>query len=217
MARSSAEDHIKDGYLRLSPLAPDSVVKLWLPTRRETVTEMVGRRTLRNRLAQRHRPRHQSTGACSAPVRTRLIDGNSEQINMVDYQRVHEEAIVFDGACPLLTHSPEHTSYYVEGGVTVAAPSLAANHNCREAIMRIADWLNIIRERHHELMRVTDIAGFRQAKAEDRLGILFHFQNSLPLEQCIELVDVYHARRRSRHSIDLQRPELRRRWLPRTQ
>ena len=42
LARSSAEDHIKDGYLRLSPLAPDSVVKLWLPTRRETVTEVVG-------------------------------------------------------------------------------------------------------------------------------------------------------------------------------
>ena len=107
--------------------------------------------------------------------------------------RVHEEAIVFDGACPLLTHSPAHTSYYVEGGVTVAAPSLAANHNCGEAIKRIADWLNIIRERSHELMRVTDVEGFRRDKTEGKLGILFHFQNSLPLEQSIELVDVYHA------------------------
>ena len=112
---------------------------------------------------------------------------------MVDYKRVHEEAIVFDGTCPLLTHSPAHTSYYAEGGVTVVAPSLAANHNCREAIMRIADWLNIIGERSHELIHVTDVEGFRQAKAENRLGILFHFQNSLPLEQSIELVDVYHA------------------------
>ena len=112
---------------------------------------------------------------------------------MVDYRRVHEEAIVFDGTCPLLTHSPAHSSYYVEGGVTVVAPSLAANHNCGEAIRRIADWLNIIRERSHELMHVTDVAGFRQAKAEGKLGILFHFQNSLPLEQSIELVDVYHA------------------------
>lgn len=112
---------------------------------------------------------------------------------MVDYRRVHEEAIVFDGTCPLLTHSPSHTSYYVEGGVTVVAPSLAANHNCGEAIRRIADWLRVIRERKHELMRVTDTGGFRQAKAEGSLGILFHFQNSLPLEQSIELVDVYHA------------------------
>ena len=38
---------------------------------------------------------------------------------MLDYKRVHEEAIIFDGTCPLLTHSPDHTSYYVEGGVTV--------------------------------------------------------------------------------------------------
>ncbi|MCY3866824.1 MAG: dipeptidase [Chloroflexi bacterium] len=112
---------------------------------------------------------------------------------MVDYRRVHEEAIVFDGTCPLLTHSPAHTSYYVEGGVTVVAPSLAANHNCGEAIGRIANWLNIIRERSHELLHVTDAAGFRQAKADGSLGILFHFQNSLPLEQSIELVDVYHA------------------------
>ena len=112
---------------------------------------------------------------------------------MIDYRRVHEEAIVFDGTCPLLTHSPAHTSYYVEGGVTVAAPSLAANHNCGEAIKRIANWLHIIRERSHELVHVTDAAGFRQAKSEGKLGILFHFQNSLPLEQSIELVDVYHA------------------------
>jgi len=110
-----------------------------------------------------------------------------------DYKRVHEEAIVFDGTCPLLTQSPEHTSYYVEGGVTVVAPSLAANHNGGEAVRRVADWLKIISERSHELIHVTDVAGFRQAKAEGRLGILFHFQNSLPLEQSIELVDVYHV------------------------
>ena len=87
---------------------------------------------------------------------------------MVDYKRVHEEAIVFDGTCPLLTHSPEHTSFYVEGGVTVVAPSLAANHNCGEAIMRIADWMNIIRERsrrahaRHRCRRLLPGKGRRQ-------------------------------------------------------
>lgn len=40
--RSSARDAISDGYLSLSTLAPDSVVKVWLPSRRETVTEVVG-------------------------------------------------------------------------------------------------------------------------------------------------------------------------------
>lgn len=112
---------------------------------------------------------------------------------MVDYRQVHEEAIIFDGTCPLLNYSPAHTSYYVEGGVTVAAPSVAANHNCGEAIMRIADWRNIIKERSDELCHVTDAGGFQRAKKEGKLGILFHFQNSLPLEQSIELVDVYHA------------------------
>ena len=112
---------------------------------------------------------------------------------MLDYKRVHEEAIIFDGTCPLLTHSPDHTSYYVEGGVTVVAPSLAANHDCGEAIKRIAQWMGIIRERSDELLHVTEVEDFRRAKEQGKLGILFHFQNSLPLEQSIELLDVYKA------------------------
>jgi len=112
---------------------------------------------------------------------------------MADYARVHEEAIIFDGACPLLNYSPAHTAYYAEGGVTVAAPSVAANHNCGEAIQRIADWLHIIKERGAALLHVTEAGDFRRAKEAGKLGILFHFQNSLPLEQSVELVDVYHA------------------------
>ena len=112
---------------------------------------------------------------------------------MIDYKRVHEEAIVFDGTCPLLTHSPDHTSYYVEGGVTVVAPSLAANHDAGQAIKRIADWMKIIREQEDKLLHVTEVEDFRRAKAQGKLGILFHFQNSLPLEQSIELLDVYKA------------------------
>ena len=116
-----------------------------------------------------------------------------ESASMLDYRRVHEEAIIFDGTCPLLTHSPEHTAYYVEGGVTVVAPSLAANHDCGEAIKRIAQWLGIIKEREDELLHVTEVEDFRRAKAQGKLGILFHFQNTLPLEQSIELLDVYKA------------------------
>ena len=112
---------------------------------------------------------------------------------MIDYKRVHEEAIVFDGTCPLLTHSPDHTSYYVEGGVTVVAPSLAANHDAGQSIKRIADWMNIIREQEDKLLHVTEVEDFHRAKAQGKLGILFHFQNSLPLEQSIELLDIYKA------------------------
>ena len=42
MPKASAQDAISNGYLRLTPLAPDSLVKIWLPTRRETVAEVVG-------------------------------------------------------------------------------------------------------------------------------------------------------------------------------
>lgn len=42
MPRKSALDDISDGYLNLSGLAQDSVVKVWLPTRREIIPEVVG-------------------------------------------------------------------------------------------------------------------------------------------------------------------------------
>ncbi|MCY4061260.1 MAG: hypothetical protein OXG53_02710 [Chloroflexi bacterium] len=42
LPKASAADVIADGYLRLSPLAAQSVVKVWLPSRRETVAEEVG-------------------------------------------------------------------------------------------------------------------------------------------------------------------------------
>ena len=41
-ARSPAGDLITDGYINLPSQTPDSVVKVWLPSRRETLTEVVG-------------------------------------------------------------------------------------------------------------------------------------------------------------------------------
>jgi membrane dipeptidase len=42
-------------------------------------------------------------------------------------------------------------------------------------------------------MQVTSVEGFMKAKSQGKMGILFHFQNTLPLERDLELVDVYHA------------------------
>ena len=115
---------------------------------------------------------------------------------MIDYKRVHEEAIVFDGTCPLLTHSPDHSFLLCRGRChRCATPSHGRESQLTpdRQIKRIADWMNIIKERGHELMHVTEVEDFRRAKQLGKLGILFHFQNSLPLEQSIELVDVYRA------------------------
>ena len=42
MPNASAEDAISGGYLRLSALAPNSIVKIWLPSRKEIVSEVIG-------------------------------------------------------------------------------------------------------------------------------------------------------------------------------
>ena len=42
LPRASAADDISAGYLKLSGLAPDATVSVWLPERRETISEVVG-------------------------------------------------------------------------------------------------------------------------------------------------------------------------------
>ena len=40
--RASAAAAIEGGYLKLSDLEPGAVIKIWLPTRKETVSEVIG-------------------------------------------------------------------------------------------------------------------------------------------------------------------------------
>ena len=111
---------------------------------------------------------------------------------MEDAERLHKEAIVFDGTCPLLNDT-RYIAYWIEGGVTVAAPTVAGDDSCATAMKKIGRWMGIIRDRSVELTHVTRVEDFARAKAEGKMGILFHFQNTLPLERDLELVDVYHA------------------------
>lgn len=111
---------------------------------------------------------------------------------MEDHERLHRESIVFDGTCPLL-NDPKYIAFWIQGGVTVAAPTVAGDDNCATAMKKIGRWMGIIRDRGDELTHVTSVADFARAKAEGKMGILFHFQNTLPLERDLELVDVYHA------------------------
>lgn len=109
----------------------------------------------------------------------------------VVHTTIHEEAIVFDAACAILSDE-RYIDVALAGGVTAAAPTVSGgDDNCGAAMIKIAHWLKLFQEHSSKLLHINRADDFRKAKASGKLGIVFHFQNSLSLEKSLELVDVY--------------------------
>ena len=45
LARKSAADAVEDGYLKLSAQQPGAIIQIWLPSRRKTISEVIGGQT----------------------------------------------------------------------------------------------------------------------------------------------------------------------------
>ncbi|MEZ4522705.1 MAG: dipeptidase [Thermomicrobiales bacterium] len=106
-----------------------------------------------------------------------------------DVDRVHREAIVIDGTCPLL-NDEAYASWWIEGGATAAAPTVGAFEGAGGTLKNLARWRRII-EHDERLMLVRSAADIEQAKADGRFGIIFHFQSTTPIEDDLNLVSVF--------------------------
>jgi len=99
--------------------------------------------------------------------------------------------IVIDGTCPL-ANRVEYLQHWIQGGVTALAPSLDAAHGVHGAVQSIGQWRRILREDPGRLLHVTSAADILRAKRERKLGIIFHFQDTEPVEDRLDLLEVYH-------------------------
>lgn len=110
----------------------------------------------------------------------------------VDAAALHESAIVIDAVCPLLqdfTHLP----LYKKGGFSMVAPTVGGFSGGAAATMRaLGRWLAAICD-DEGLLQIRSAADVERAKSEGKLGILFHFQGTEPLEDDLDLVDAYKA------------------------
>jgi membrane dipeptidase len=107
-------------------------------------------------------------------------------------KQLHADAIVIDATCPLLNH-PQYIPWWVEGGVTAAAPTLGgAADGGPHPLRAVAFWVNLINTRD-DLILIKAAADIERAKAEGKFGIIFHFQGSGPIEDDLNLVDAYKA------------------------
>jgi membrane dipeptidase len=105
--------------------------------------------------------------------------------------KLHRKSIVIDAVCPLLS-DPKYIDWYREGGVTALAPTVGSTGGARATLSRLAPWLRMLRERD-DLLLVRQARDIEVAKQSGRLGIYLHFQGTDPIEDDLDLIDLYKA------------------------
>jgi len=105
-------------------------------------------------------------------------------------KELHERAIIIDATCPLMRY-PDHWNEWVRGGTTMALPTIASTEDSQSALGKIGLWYGWLRKYQSTIRWVTSVEDVRRAKSEHKLGVAFHFQDSLPFDRNVELVEVY--------------------------
>ncbi|MBT6149089.1 MAG: hypothetical protein HOH74_26870 [Gemmatimonadetes bacterium] len=109
--------------------------------------------------------------------------------------KLHHESIIIDGLCYM--RAPTHDSYLktlVEAGITatnVTVPEV--NFGFEQTVRRVGDWYASINRFSDLFTQIRTIEDIHQAKRDGKTAIIMGFQDTLPLEMDLKLVDVFHA------------------------
>jgi len=92
---------------------------------------------------------------------------------------------VIDATCPLATIEKYHENYR-QGGVTVIAATVGFGipqiGTLNFTMHNLGQWFDRLRNNRDKLLHVTSIEDIYTAKRENKLGVIYHFQGSLPFE-----------------------------------
>ncbi|MDX0470303.1 hypothetical protein GOD90_33315 [Sinorhizobium medicae] len=105
---------------------------------------------------------------------------------MIDAAQLHKDAVIIDGVCSLLDQ-PRFIEKYGDGGTTVVTPAIGVISGAREAAIEIGRWHGLVANRP-DLLLIRSVSDILYAKAENKVGILLHFQGADPLEDSLDLV-----------------------------
>jgi len=103
---------------------------------------------------------------------------------------LHEESIVIDG-CQSSEFTPEYFGIVRDAGVTATIVTIAWKQNCHESMGIIVRWRKKIIESASAALLAESIDDISEAKSKERVAYLFGFQNTLPLEDDLDLLEVY--------------------------
>jgi membrane dipeptidase len=109
---------------------------------------------------------------------------------MTDAKQFHDGAIIVDG----LQTCQWSRSIFEEmraGGVTAVNVSSLLWENFREGIDYVSEWKHFLRENSDLLRPVRTVADIHAAKAENKTGIILGWQNTSPLEDKLDYVEIF--------------------------
>jgi membrane dipeptidase len=109
---------------------------------------------------------------------------------MTDAKKLHDDAIVVDG----LQTCQWSRSIFEEmraGGLTAVNVSSLLWENFREGIGYVSEWKRFLRENDDIIRPVRTVDDIHAAKAEGRTGIIIGWQNTSPLEDRLDYVEIF--------------------------
>src|SRR5215472_15295837 len=125
---------------------------------------------------------------CTATMRSSALTTMTDKTS----EALHADSIVIDAVCPLVMHNPRYLDWYREGGVTALAPTVGGWEDARTTLNCIAAWRRVLRERE-DLVLVREARDIEIAKERGSLGIYLHLQGTDPIEDNLDLIDLYKA------------------------
>ena len=129
---------------------------------------------------------------------------------------LHRRSMIIDGLNVSRWGDAEVYRHLHEGGFTAINATVAVWEGTKQTLQNIGRFYRDF-ETYSEWVRpVASLADLHAAKRETRVGIVFGFQNSSPIEDDLRLVEVFHRLGVRVIQLGLQRPQLRRGRLLRT-
>lgn len=109
---------------------------------------------------------------------------------------VYKKSIVIDLVAPILDpmrdRIDEYLDLYITGGITAVGPTVAIDNDFDETLRIFTKWYEVI-HRRKELMVIRRVEDFEIAKKEGKLGLVMHFQNSVPIGLDLNRLPILHA------------------------
>lgn len=114
------------------------------------------------------------------------------QVDRRKSDELHRKSIIIDGLSASRWGDPDVYRHLHEGGLTATNATIAVWEGTKQTMQAIGRYYKDFETYGEWIRPVTKIADIQAAKDEKRVGIIFGFQNSSPIEDDLDLVEVYH-------------------------
>jgi membrane dipeptidase len=109
---------------------------------------------------------------------------------------IYEDSNVIDGCVPWGTLDQKDLNAaqkHIDGGITACNFTVAHfPHNFERAVLRIIKYKKIINDNPDKFMLVNEVSDINKAKKEKKLGIILGFQDTAPIEDNLDFLNVFY-------------------------